>query len=455
MKNYTNIVRLFSIVVLLFLTVLLKGQPSTVVETEQKLLKQAAENIEKYRKGEAVFTFIDEKGKPVKNVVVTIRQTGHDFLLGCIIFDLIRNETIYREEMFKQQFRELFNFAVFPYYWPGYERVQGMPSWERFGPVLEWCKANNITTKGHPLVWACRSGAPQWLKQYEVSETEELLKSRVINITGGFRGKVDIWDVVNEPINVKTWSNKMATFDDPNDWGVEDPINEVADYVEKSLQWAYTGNPSAQLIINEYRTIADQKVRKRFDELLEELNKRKAPISGVGIQGHEPRQEWFNPREVWNTFDLLSRHGHPLHITEFHPQSSGVDITGGWRTGQWTEDTQAEFAEQFIRLCFGHPAVASVNFWGFSDRNIWLPGGGLIDEEYRPKKIYNVLLKMFNEEWRTNETLKTDSKGAVSLRGFYGTYEVELTLPNGRTKTWPVSLRKDEGNKWEFNAGPL
>jgi GH35 family endo-1,4-beta-xylanase len=58
------------------------------------------------------------------------------------------------------------------------------------------------------------------------------------------------------------------------------------------------------------------------------------------------------------------------------PQSGGKPITGGWREGTWTEEAQAEFAEQFYRLCFGHPAVASINWWGLSDRQIWLPGGG-------------------------------------------------------------------------------
>lgn len=249
------------------------------VETvEKKLLGKAEENIEKFRKGDVEIQFLDRSGKPLRDVKVEIIQQSHDFLFGCIIFDLIRNENTYREELFKQRFKKIFNLAVFPFYWPGYENTQGMPGWEDMIPTIEWCKANGITTKGHPLVWACSSGTPQWLRKYSIDETEELLKVRVKNIVSGFDDKIELWDVVNEPVNVKTWRNKIKNMDEPNDWGVEDPIIEVADYVENAIKWAHQANPEATLLINEYRTIADVKVRERYYELLRELKNRKAPF---------------------------------------------------------------------------------------------------------------------------------------------------------------------------------
>jgi GH35 family endo-1,4-beta-xylanase len=256
--------------------------------------------------------------------------------------------------------------------------------------------------------------------------------------------------VVNEPINVKTWKHKIQNFNDVNDWGITDTITLIADYVEQAVRWAHQGNPKATLLINEYRTLADKDIRKRYEDLLTELKKRDVPLSGIGIQAHEPRQEWFSPVEVWKTFDLYYSLGYPIHITEFHPQSSGVAITGEWRKGQWTPEAQTEFTEQFVRLCFGHPAVASINWWGFSDRNIWLPGGGLVDEEYRPKPVYLMLDKLINQTWKTNFSLKTDSQGTVTFRGFFGEYEIILNRPDGLTKVFPVHVRKDEGNNWVF-----
>ena len=438
--------------VLFFLPEVIFGQD--VEETEKKLIRQAEENIEKYRKGDAVILLKDAEGNALQNVKVEIVQESHDFLFGCIIFDLIRNENVYREELFKQRFKHIFNLAIFPFYWPGYERIQGFPGGQSLLETIEWCKSSGITTKGHPLVWACRSGTPQWLKKYTVEETEELLKSRVVNIVSGFEGKIELFDVVNEPVNVKTWRNKIADMDNLNDWGVQDPIYEVANYVEKALIWSHRANPKATLMINEYRTIADTRVRERYYELLKELQKRKAPFSDIGIQAHEPRQEWFNPVELWKTFDLYASLGLTIHITELHPQSSGVDITGGWRTGKWTPEAQTEFTEQFVKLCFGHPAVASVNWWGFSDRNIWLPGGGLVDEEYRPKKVYQMLDTLINETWKTTltEDLDSNSNGQISFRGFYGTYSIMVITGDEKVHTFPIHLRNDEENKWVFRV---
>jgi endo-1,4-beta-xylanase len=427
-----------------------KIQSQNVRETEARLMKQADENIEKYRKGDVSVQFKTKDGKVIKNARVEIHQKTHDFMFGCIIFDLIRNENTYREDLFKARFKQIFNLAVFPFYWPGYESRQGFTRWEDMLEVIDWCKANGITTKGHPLVWATKSGTPEWLTGYTVSETEELLKTRVLNITAGFRDKIELWDVVNEPVNVKTWKHKMQNFNDANDWGVTDTITLIADYVENALKWAHLGNPEAALLINEYRTLADIEVRKRYDDLLSELKKRNAPLSGMGIQAHEPRQEWFSPVEVWKTFDLYSRFGYPIHITEFHPQSSGVPITGGWRTGAWTPEAQTEFTEQFVRLCFGHPAVASINWWGFSDRNIWLPGGGLVDAEYQPKPVFIMLDKLINQTWKTNATVQTDNGGTASFRGFFGEYEITIATPDGKKCFYKVHVSKNEENRWVF-----
>ena len=433
----------------------LAALPQDVRETEARMMKRAEENIEKFRKGDIVIQFKTRDGQMIRNARVDVRQKTHDFLFGCIIFDLIHGENTYKEELFKDRFKRIFNLAVFPFYWPGYESRQGFTRWADMLPTLEWCRANGITTKGHPLVWATQSGAPPWLAGYSVEEAEELLKARVMNITAGFRDKIGLWDVVNEPINVKTWKHKMETLNDENDWEIREPIPLIADYVERALRWAHRGNPGATLLINEYRTLADKDVRKRYEELLVELKKRGAPLSGIGIQAHEPRQEWFSPEEVWKTFDLYYGLGFPVHITEFHPQSSGVGITGGWRTGPWTPEAQSEFTGQFVKLCFGHPAVVSMNWWGLSDRNSWLPGGGLVDEEYRPKLVYTMLDKLVNETWRSNGLYQTDDRGTLSFRGFFGKYEIILNGPNGQTFLVPVHVRRNEENRWVFTVdGP-
>ncbi|MDP3176159.1 MAG: endo-1,4-beta-xylanase, partial [Phenylobacterium sp.] len=246
-------------------------------ETEQQMLKKADENIEKFRKGNAEIQFKDKDGRPIQNVKVELVQKSHDFLFGCIIFDLVNDKNTYQPELFKERFKKLFNLAVFPFYWSAYENQQGKPQWTKMTSTLEWCKLNGITTKGHPLVWACHSGAPKWLKDYDADAATDLLKARVINTVAGFKGQINLWDVVNEPVNVRSWNNKLKNFDSENDWDVQDSISEIADYVEKSLRWAHSANPEATLLINEYNSIPKVSVRSRYARLLKELQKRNAP----------------------------------------------------------------------------------------------------------------------------------------------------------------------------------
>lgn len=402
------------------------------------------EAIARHRQGTMELRFHRADGTPLEQGRVTVTQTGHAFLFGCTIFDLVRDTEEAFHEKFRERYLKLFNFAVFPFYWRGYERRQGMTGWESLMPVLAWCEENGITTKGHPLVWPNRSGTPVWLEGQSVEESEASLRRRVIDTVAGFRDEIGIWDVVNEPINLGTWHNNFGQ-PVPDPWvPPETPIAELADYVETAFRWAYAAKPDAELILNEYDVIAKPEIRERFDALIVELLRREVPLSGIGIQGHEPREEWFHPDDVQATLDLYARHGLPIHLTELHAQSGGKAITGHWRTGTWTREAQADFTEEFVRTCFAHPAVVSINWWGLTDRRVWLEGGGLVDEEYRPKPVYERLDQMINHEWKTLSNGELEAEGIYRFRGFFGQYTGTLTTPEGQTESFQFQLFEND-----------
>jgi hypothetical protein len=210
----------------------------------------------------------------------------------------------------------------------------------------------------------------------------------------------------------------------------EIPIPEAADWVENSLRWAYAANPKAALIVNDYNQEIDPNVRQRFYDLIRELQSRRAPISGIGLQVH-PVNHWIWPTQIWETLEMYRGLNLPIHITELHQPSWDMEIEGGWRKGSWSLEAQAEFVEQLYRLFFGHPSVVSINYWGLSDRRIWIEGAGLVDAEYRPKPVFHVLKKLIKQEWITQPfSAVTDALGQVSFDGFYGQYEVVIRQPD-------------------------
>jgi GH35 family endo-1,4-beta-xylanase len=427
--------------------------PDEIKQKEQEWIEKTDQNIEKYRKGKAVLEFTDSDGNPIEGATIRVTQESHDFLFGAIIFELIWNDwTAEEEQKFKSRFSNLFNFATLPYYWASYESRPGHPLWQKNEEIIEWCNNHGITTKGHPLGWSHKAGTPEWLYDYSKETAKDLYKGRIYRIVSGFKGQVDMWDVVNEGPHTVPWERALDL--DPNSqegrYSTEIPLDSIVPFVEKSHHWAHDANPGAELVVNDYRQIADEEYRQRFYDYIKLMLDHNTPIHAIGIQAHEPRHMWFPPADVWETLNMYQELDLPIQITEVTIQSGGTKITGGWREGTWDEEAQADATEQLYRLCFAHPAVESINYWGFSDPNAWLKGGGIVDGNLDPKPVYERLDKLINEEWMTSLSGQKLSGGEFSFRGFYGEYKIELIMPSGRTKEYNIHLREDEDNKWGF-----
>jgi len=445
------------------LTLLILLLPLLFLVAQQKdaadILEQAEKNIEQYRKADASLSFTDKDGNAISDVEIVVEQTSQDFLFGNIIFPVVgvlgkfEDIDVYRPELFKRRFKGLFNMAIMPYYWSSYESEPGKEKYDRIDPILDWCELNGITPKGHPLAWVERGGTPRWLYDLPVPLTKDLLKARITRLVKGYKGRIDIWDVVNEPTHTVSWDTVIVK---PYEMRYKArPIDEIADWIENCYRWARAASPEAELVINEYETIVQDFImdtRERFYDLIAELQKRGAPVDGVGLQAHEPRSEWYDPDLYWETLDYYAQLGLPLHLTEFTAESSNEKINGR-ENETWTLEAQADYAEQFYRLSFGHPSVKSINWWGLSDRYIWneRPQAGLIDENYRPKPVYTRLRKLIKGEWMTNVSGKTDDGGAYNFRGFFGMYKVVLKTEDGRHQTFEIHVGADEDNQWNFS----
>lgn len=439
-----------------------RGQNSDKQKVEAQLLKQARENIEKYRKGDALLTFTDAQGKPLKDIKIEINQQTQDFLFGNLSEEMF-NPRLSAEEVkkFQERFTALFNFTELTVKWAPYEKEQGKPEWQKLQQKLDWCKQNGITPKGHTLGWTNMSGTPAWVLKMPYELATDFYKARVQNLVGGFKNQIKMWDVVNEPVTTIPWEHALkdnvfgeSKIDEGTRYNVKGiTLAQTVPWVEKSYKWAFEADSAGDFIVNEFYVIAKPEVREKFYRLIKELQNRKTPVTGIGIQAHEPREMWFSPVEIVATFDKYQELGLPLHITEFTPQSSGKTITGGWREGTWTEEAQAEFAEQFYTLAFGHPSMVSIHWWGLSDRMIWLKGGGLLDKDFNPKPVYTKLMKLIKNDWMTkNLVLQTDKNGQVRFRGFSGDYQLVITNPDGAKLTFSTHLKENKAIGQTFSC---
>jgi len=385
---------------------------------EREALERAAASAEEVRKGDAVVTVLDASGRPVAGARVRAEQTRHDFLFGCNIYMFDKFRTKRDNEEYKRRFAELFNYATLGFYWRWYERERGKPNYPYTDKVVEWCLAHGIRMKGHPLLWATRAGIPRWS---DGQPPPEVRKRRVQEIIRRYRGKIEFWEVLNEPAHAR---------------GLK---------VEECYPWAREADPNAVLIINDYHVMADG--YPRFFHLLKRAIEEGVPFDGIGIQAHEPRTMRFPLDRCWKILDHYATLGKQLHITEFTPTSGGQPITGSYKRGRWDEATQAEWAEKFYRLCFGHPAVVAITWWDLCDRGSWLKGGGLLRADLSPKPAYEALYRLIHKEWHTSANGKTDRDGVFRFRGYYGRYRVEADGPDGASGEAEFHLARGADNR--------
>ena len=102
---------------------------------EKKALADASLAIEKNRKGDATVRVVDAQGKPIEGAAVAVELTRHEFLFGCNIFGFDRRSSPAQNELYKQRFRDLFNYATAGFYWIAFERERGKPNYDYMDKV--------------------------------------------------------------------------------------------------------------------------------------------------------------------------------------------------------------------------------------------------------------------------------------------------------------------------------
>jgi len=420
------------------------------------VLERAARGIEMHRKGDAQIRVVRKDGTVVPDARIEVVQRTHDFLFG----NLFRPRH-YNNEQYRTRFLELFNFVqLLEFNWGQYEREEGRPQFaDRVAFINGWCRQHGLTRfYCHMLVWTaeyeedCGWQIPRWLFKYDKPAQYELLKHRIQRDVATYKDIDILWDVVNEPVHTRVWGdwdkdgyvqNKQA-----------EPIERIVPYVKDSLVWAHAANSKAPLLINDYRVVVKGRFQEQYKRLIDALQAQQAPLAAVGIQAHEPYKGayWFAPEEIWGACELFgTQTGLPIHFTEFCNSSDPTkEIRGTHRHGKWSPELQADAIEEFYRVAFGHPAVASIFYFGMGDDDPpWLPKQCLLDEHFQPKPAWNRLKTLIKEEWTSRQSGTADAAGVYAFRGFFGRYDVRVTAAGSR-RSFTTHLEKGKPNEWNL-----
>ncbi|HEY7115153.1 MAG TPA: endo-1,4-beta-xylanase [Tepidisphaeraceae bacterium] len=386
-------------------------------------------NIDKYRKGDLRVSVVDENGQPVTDLPYRLNQTRHAFGFGCSLPFFKRPETQKIESFMPPQvdprelsaFVQLFNYSQigFSGKWGYIEPTEGKRDYTDLDLYLAFCRENHVTPEFHFL-----SGyEPLWLRRRPRAEQAARFLEHAKDMVKRYGDQIPYWQVVNEQM-----------------------LLEYSPPVFEALRKL---NPNIQLGISHCAQFWSRDPQKRdmYRGLpdLKWLKSKGVKVDYFAFHGHRPMGVWPDARDMYAALDTFANEGVRIHVSEFTvPQN--MPITGPVRSGRWTDDLQAEYYERFYTVCFSHPDVDVINMWGIGPVT-WQEGSGLLDDHYQPKPAFEVLKNLFWTRWHTESSGSLTPAGSLSLRAFYGDYELTLNLPDMRTARATFSLAAGQGGQ--------
>lgn len=222
------------------------------------------------------------------------------------------------------------------------------------------------------------------------------------------KGQLAEWDVVNEPV----------------------PEHQLTDIFGKQqlvtwYQKAHQADPKALLFVNDYPGPDTTGHLDGYFDIIKFLLDNKAPLQGIGLQGHVGGSPWSIPA-LLSVLDRFGVYKLPIEITEYD-----TDIKDDQLDGQFFKD--------FLTAVFSHPSTNGFLMWGFWDGAHWHHKAPLFNQDWTQKAAGKAYEDLVFHDWWTNAEGTTGSEGSYQVRGFLGSYEV--TVKSGsKTKTVSASL---------------
>jgi GH35 family endo-1,4-beta-xylanase len=330
--------------------------PSASDDVSAKLTPSAINaRITKIRMGDIIV-----KTKPGSNV--KIQQTRHEFPFGTAITNRLAETdedalTGKNRKMFLKTLSENFNCAAHEnaLKWYDCEKAPGVVDYTVADRIWEICRDYNIPMRGHCIFWEMDQHIMPWLRDLDNDRLRAAINRRAIGVTKHFKGRIDEFDLNNEMVHGEFFRRRLG-------YGI---INEMA-YMAKF------GNPNIILYANDYGILVDGGYNADvYFKQIKYLLANGVPIDGIGCQGHFGYfNKWITPAEdMQRTLDQFASFNLPIKITE-------CDF-------DYDDDkTKVNELRKFFTVCFAHPSIEAIVFWGFWAGAMWRPNAALWKKDW-------------------------------------------------------------------------
>jgi endo-1,4-beta-xylanase len=230
--------------------------------------------------------------------------------------------------------------------------------------IVDFATANDIAMRGHTLLWYYKT--PRWFRDLpDAATAERAMLDHIAHVAGRYRGRMRIWDVVNEPIEPahgRADGLRGAIF-----------AEKVGPhYLDLAFHAARAADPTARLLLNEYGveydSEADDTKRRVILYHLERMKRAGVPVEILGIQAHlEIGVKPFSARKLADFIAAVGALGIEVAITE-------LDVVDAAAPGNIAkrDSMVADEYRRFLDVALADSSVRTVFTWGLSDRHSWI-----------------------------------------------------------------------------------
>ncbi len=227
--------------------------------------------------------------------------------------------------------------------------------------LINFATDHKMLKRGHTLVW--NENAPQWLRNKSKSEIIRILDTHIDTVVARYKGKIDIWDVVNEPF----WPEhgEVGGYRQGPWFGALGK-----DYIKRSLLRTAKADASVKLAINEAHTERSDELglamRTHLLRLIDELQHAGVKLDAIGLQGHLQPQFAYDDNGYVAFLQQIAARKLDIHITE-------LDIDNKSLTGRAAEkDKQAASrVYDYLSHVLSVTEVKMITTWELSDKYTW------------------------------------------------------------------------------------
>ena len=251
--------------------------------------------------------------------------------------------------------------------WYSTNPAPGVFTFDDGDAVVTFAGDNGMQVRAHTLVWTQDTFTPDWVKaETDPDALAAVVANNIATVAGHYAGRVQRWDVINEPLESGGTALADSVFHRvlPSGWMVS------------AFNAAQAADPDAELWINEYGTDWVPGKHQAFLALVRDLLAAGAPINGVGLQVHRPSVNGPDVDQLAQQLRDFTDLGLEVAITELDiPIPPGSDTV---------LVDQAEAFGRVVAACLAVTGCTEITVWGVTDANTWLDGLGIFPTPTRP-----------------------------------------------------------------------